>query len=200
MRTAGADTDDDIALGNRAAIEHLAALDGAHGEARKVVLAGCVHVRHLRSFATDQGSAGLHAALGDTRNHGAGDIVVQLAAGEIVEEKQGLSALDEHIVDAHGDEIDTNRVMDAKVLGQHELGADAIRTGYQHWLLIAPRRQRKQATKPTETGKHLGASSAFHERLDALNEFVPRVDVDAGVFVRKWFIAHFGVAYSARAI
>ena len=49
-------------------------------------------------------------------------------------------------------------------------------------------------------GEDFRTPCAPDERLDALDEFIARVDIDAGIFVSEWFIAHCGVAYSARAI
>ena len=39
-------------------------------------------------------------------------------------------------------------------------------------------------------GQHFRAARALHGVADALDEFVPRVDVDAGVLVGQLFVAH----------
>ena len=56
---------------------------------------------------------------------------IELAGGEIVEEEQRLGALHDEVVDAHGDEIDADRVVDAGLDGDLELGADAVVGGDQ---------------------------------------------------------------------
>ena len=91
-------------------------------------------------------------------------------------------------------------VAPAEVFREHQLGAYAVRARDQHGLTVASLRQREQAAKAAEPGEDLGSPGSLHERLDSLDEFVAGVDVDAGIFVGKWFIAHFGVAYSARTI
>ena len=90
--------------------------------------------------------------------------------------------------------------MFAEALGQHQLGADAVGARYEHRLPVATGRQGEQPPESADAGENLGPPRTGHERLDAFDEFVARVDVDAGVFVGKWFFAHFGVAYSERAI
>ena len=136
VRSAGGDSNDDVTLGDGAAIDHFPALDRADCETREVILAGRIHVRHFSGLATHQGSAGLQAALRDSRDDVAGDFVVELATGEIVEEEQRFRTLDQHVIDAHGNEIDTDRVVNAQVLCQHELGSDAVCSGDENRLVV----------------------------------------------------------------
>ena len=56
---------------------------------------------------------------------------LELAAGEIVEEKQRLGALHHEIVDRHGDKIDADGVMTAGLDRDLDLGADAVGGGDQ---------------------------------------------------------------------
>ena len=114
------------------------ALDGADREAGEVEVAALIEPRHLGGLAADQGGAGDPAALGD-----AGDELdrvsrLELAGGEIVEEEQRLGALDDEIVDAHGDEVDADRVEDAGVDGDLQLGADAVGGGDQDRVAHSP--------------------------------------------------------------
>jgi hypothetical protein len=87
--------------------------------------------RHLRCFAADERRAGLPAALGDAGDDGGGDRHLELAGGVIVEEKQRLGALHDEVVDAHGDEVDADGVVNAGLDGDAQLGADAIVGGNQ---------------------------------------------------------------------
>ena len=65
-----------------------------------------------------------------------------------------------------------------------ELGADAVGAGDQHRLAeaLADLEQRAEAA---DAGQHFGPQRALRERLDALDERVAGVDVDAGVAVGK---------------
>ena len=65
-----------------------------------------------------------------------------------------------------------------------ELGADAVGARDEHRLAIALR-QLDERAEAADAGEHLGAQRALRERLDALDERVAGVDVDAGVAIRK---------------
>ena len=72
-----------------------------------------IHAGHFGRLAADQGAAGLPAPVGYAGNDRRSLFGVELAGGEIIEEEQRLGALDDKIVDAHGDEIDADRVVPA---------------------------------------------------------------------------------------
>src|SRR5439155_816640 len=78
------------------------ALDDADGEARQVVLTGGVQVGELRGLAADEGAAREPAA-GDDALHDRLDARrVKTRGADVVEEIEGLGAVDEDVVDAHG--------------------------------------------------------------------------------------------------
>ena len=151
-------------------------------EAGQVVLARRVHVRHLGGLAADQGAAGLLAAAGDAADHRDRGVHVELAGGEVVQEEQRLGALDQDVVDAHGDQVDADGVVAAQLLGQLELGADAVGAGDQHRLAVLAG-QVEQGAEPAQAAHHLRAEAAPHQRLDPLHDLVAGVDVHARVAV-----------------
>ena len=83
---------------------------------------------------------------------------VELAGGEIVEEEQRLGALHDDVVDAHRDEVDADRRVDAGVDGDLELGADAVIGGDQHRIDETGRLEVEQAAKAADFG--IGARRA----------------------------------------
>jgi len=83
VQTAGADADQHISRGRSAAIEDACALDGAHGEAREVVLAWLVEARHFRRLTTQQRAARELTAARDPANHGLARVHVEGAGGEL---------------------------------------------------------------------------------------------------------------------
>ncbi len=109
--------------------QHLVAVHGPHREAGQVVVAFAVHARHLRRLAADQGRAGQEAALGDARDHPLGHVHVQLGGGVVVEEHQGLGALGQQVVHAHGYQVDADVVVAARFDGDLQLGADPVGGG-----------------------------------------------------------------------
>ncbi len=164
--------------------------DHAHAEAREVVLAFGVHSGHLRGLAADERAAGRLAAQRDALDHVRRHRLVELAAGEIVEEEERLRALDEHVVDAHRDEIDADRVVPVQRECELELGAHAVGARYEHRMAVLLRDLHERA-EPADTGEHLGPHGALCERLDGLDQRVALVDVYAGITIRKAF-AHGG--------
>jgi len=92
----------------------------------QIVLARRVHARHFGGLAADQGAARQFAAARDAAHHRRRGIDIQLAAGKVVEEKQRLGALHQHVVDAHGHQVDAHRVVQLPLEGQLELGAHAV--------------------------------------------------------------------------
>jgi hypothetical protein len=81
---------------------------------------------------------------------------VELAGGEIVEKKQRLGALHQHVVDAHADQIDADAVVPVQLLRQLQLGADAVGAGHQHRLAVLAR-QVEQRAESAQSAHHLGA-------------------------------------------
>ena len=151
-------------------------------EAREVVFAGRVHARHLGGLAADQRAAGLLAALGDALDHVGGDVDVELAAREVVEEEQRLGArtrMSLTLIATRSMPTVSWRFEREREL---ELGAHAVGARDQHRLAkaLADLDQRAEAA---DAAQHLGAHRALGERLDALDQRVAGVDVDAGVAV-----------------
>ena len=102
---------------------------GADRETGQVIVTFAVEARHLRGFPANQGGAGAPTALGDAGDHLAAGLDRKFRGGVIIQKKQRLTALHHQVVDAHGDQVDTDRVMAAGLNGDHQFGADAIGRG-----------------------------------------------------------------------
>ena len=173
--SAGADVD---------AGQQPAALSRADGEAGEVVIAGGVHARHLRRFATDQGAARLPAPGGDAGDHTLCDRRIQLAGGEIVEEEQRFGPLDHKVVDAHGDKVDADCVMPARCDRQFQLGADAVGRRHQDRIPIACVTQIEQAAEPAKPAQAAGPLGGARERLDRVHQRCACRNIDTSAPVR----------------
>ena len=79
--------------------------------------------------------------------------------------------------------------MPAGVNREPELGADPVGAGDQHRTAITLERQLDQRAEAADAGQHFGPHGAPHQRLDALDERVAGVDVDAGVAIRVAAVA-----------
>src|SRR5690606_9687899 len=182
MHAAGGQSDDGIADADPAAVQNGGFFDCADGKTRQIVFTIGIHARHFGCLATDQGTAGALAAFGDSANHAAGRIDVQVAAGEIVEEEERLCALGENVVHAHGDEVDAYGVVPIPLECQTQLGAHAVGARYQHRLAIFLRHLEKCA-EPTDSTHDAFAHGTFCQWLDTLDQSIACIDVHTGVAI-----------------
>ena len=118
------------------------------------------------------------------------DVDIQTPAGEIVKEEQRLGSLHDDIIDAHRNEIDTDRIVAIQLPREDEFGADAVRTRHENRFAVAIPRQGEQAAESAKTGHDFGAASSLDQRLDAIDERITGIDIDAGIFVGQWFFGH----------
>ena len=139
-----------------------AALGRPDGETREVKVARRVEARHLRRFAADQRAARLRAAFRYALDDRGRDILVESAGGKIVQKQERLRALNDDVVDAHRNQIDADRVVDAALDRDLHLGADAVIGGDQNRIDEAGRLEIKKAAKSrlAPRRRRVGASLA----------------------------------------
>ena len=112
-------------------------LDDADAEAGEVVVLAVIEAGQLGGLATDERAARLPAALGDAADDARAGLDVERAGREVVEEEQRLGAGDEHVVDAHRDEVDADRVVAVRRERRLQLRADTIGAADEDRLLVA---------------------------------------------------------------
>src|SRR5690349_17522048 len=117
MRAGGGEAEHRVTRLHAAAVENPVLFHDADTEAGEVEVAVRIHPRHFRSLAADERTACLPATLGDATDHGSSGATVELAGGVVVEEKEWLRALHEHVVDAHRYEIDAHALVAPHVDG-----------------------------------------------------------------------------------
>ena len=76
--------------------------------------------------------------------------------------------------------------------GDFELGAHAVGAGHQHGLFVAFGHLEQRA-EATDTGQNALAHRLFGQRLDALDQRVACIDIDAGIFVCAQFCTRSGL-------
>jgi hypothetical protein len=162
--------------------QDLGFFNSTHGKPGQVVFTGRVHAGHLGGFTTDQRAAGQLAAPGNTTHHGGCGVHIELAAGKVVQKEQGLGTLHQHVVHAHGNQVNAHGVVHGPFKRQLEFGAHAVGAADQHGLFVAFG-YFKQGTKAANARQHAFAHGFFGQRLDAFNQGVARVDVDTSIFV-----------------
>ena len=167
------------------------ALRRPDGKSREVIIALTVQPRHLRRLTAHQRAASLVAARGDTRDHLPRLPWLQLAGGEIVQEKQRLRPLHHDVVDAHRDQVDANRVVDPRLDRYLQLGPDPIGAGHQHRVHEARRLQVEQRPETAKPAHHPRPRRRLRQRLDRLHQRVARRDIHARGAIGQtlWLIA-----------
>ena len=185
MHAGGGEAEQNVTLGDVRARQQAGALDGADGEAGEVIVACLVEAGHLGRLAADQRGAGDAATLGDAGDDRRGFLRVELAGGEIVEEEQRLGALDDQVVDAHGDEVDADRVVNSGIDRDLELGADTVIGGDQQRIVIAGSLRVEDAAEAADVGIRARPAGRLDEWLDHVDETVAGVDIDACVGVAE---------------
>ena len=153
MQARGRQAEDQVAGEYLGAVDDVLALDDADREARQVVLVLRVHAGHLRGLAAEQDAAKpAAAALHDAGDDALGAFQLELAGGVVVEEDQGLGAAADQVVDAHGDEVDADRVVPVEGEGELELGADAVGAGDEVPGAVAVEVEGNRPAKPPMAG------------------------------------------------
>ena len=185
--TAGRKPDQSVAGCDAAAVDDGIVVDHADAETRQIVVIGGVHVGHLRRLAADERDTGELAAFGDAFDDPIGHLFVELAGGIIIEKIERLGALHDHVVGAHGHQIDADAGVDARIDGETQLGADAVGPRNQNRPRVAIHRQLEQAAEAAENGNDTAAPGAFRKRLDAVHQAIATFDVDTGIAVGDGF-------------
>ena len=87
MNAGGGEAENNVAFGDIAARQHLAALDRADGEAREIVVVAAIESGHLRGLAADQRAAGFAATDRNAGDHGGADFRLEFSTCIVVEKK-----------------------------------------------------------------------------------------------------------------
>src|ERR1700730_878546 len=182
MRAGGGQPDDRITGIDPCAVDDRTLLNHAHAEPGEVVIVTRVDARHFGGLTTDQRRSRLDAAFGDTSDYRLRDVDSQLPCRVVVQKEEGLRSLDDNIVHAHGDQVNSNGVVATGVDREPKFCADAVRARNEHGLLVACG-DFHQGAEAADAREDFGALRAPNDWLDALDELIARIDVDTGVAV-----------------
>ena len=183
MDAGGGEAQNDVAFGDIAGRQQLAAFGSAHGKACEIIVAASIHAGHFGGLAADQRTACLAATRRNAADDGRTLVGVELAGGEVVEEKQRFGTLHDEVVDAHGDEVDADRVMLVGIDGDLQLGADAVIGGNQDRILETGRLQVEQAAEAADLAIGARTARRAHMRLDLFHQKISGVDIHTCIAV-----------------
>ena len=168
-----------VAGTDAAPVDEAPTLHHPQGEPRQVVLAGRVEVGQLRDLPADEGAPRLAAAGGDAADHGLDGARHHPVDPDVVEEDEGLGAVDEEVVDAHRDQVDADGVVAPGQEGNPELRADAVRRRQEHGVLVAAR-DAEEPREGADVAQDLRAVRRARPRRQAPDGLLAGIDVDAG--------------------
>ena len=134
MDAAGGQGDDHVPGGHGPLVDDPGPVHDARGVARQVVLVLRVEAGHLGGLAADEGRPRLDAAVAHALDDVRDPLRHVFAAGDIIEEKQGLGPAADDVVDAHGHAVHAHGVVLVHEKGQLQLGAHPVGARDQHRL------------------------------------------------------------------
>lgn len=178
MNSRGGNTDENITgldLGQTR--QDLVPFDGANNKASSVVVTLGVDAGHFGSFAANERTSRLQASINDALDHIPGLQDIQLPARKVVEEKQRIRSLSQHIVHIHGNEIDANRIMDPCALSNFELGADAVGSRDKNGIFETAGFQVKGPAETSNVGIRAHTPGRFDKRFDKVHQAVAGINV-----------------------
>ena len=129
--------------------------------------------------AADEGRPRLDAAVAHALDDVGDPLRHVFAAGDIIEEKQGLGPAADDVVDAHGHAVHAHGVVLVHEKGQLQLGAHPVGAGDQHRLGHAGQVRHEQAAEAADVGADALRGGAGDMALHQLHGPVPGGDVHA---------------------
>ena len=176
-------TDEDVPRGDGLAVDQLPPRNDADDESRNIVLAVGVEARHLGGLAAKQRATVSAARAREPLDNLHGDVRVQPAGGQIVEEEERVGALHEDVVDAVVHEVHADRRVHAGHERDPQLGPDAVGARDEHRIVPAGVTEPEEPAERPNLGQHPRCERAARERPNPANDLVAGVDVDAALLV-----------------
>lgn len=154
--------------------------DSTYCETGEIEIARLVDIRHFRRFATNERASGLPATIGDSCYQSPCALDIEPGSRQIVEKEERRCPLNDEVIDAHGDQINTETIDSVYGDGKQELGTDTIRGRDQYRIAKTAGSDVKQTTETTEIGIAAGPGRRLHNRPDRFDQCIAGGDVDAG--------------------
>ena len=98
---------------------------------------------------------------------------VELPGRVIIEEEQGFGALDDQVVGAHRDQVDSDPAVTAGLDRQLELGPDPVVRGDEQGVANSRGLQVEEAAEPAKLGVRAGPRGRSRHRADRFTSALP---------------------------
>jgi hypothetical protein len=181
VEAGGGEADEDVADFDFFSGDEFVAVNDSDDEAGEIVFALDVKAGHLRGFATDEGAAVGAAGVGESGDDFFGDLGIEAAGGEVVEEEERGRALDGDVVDAVIHEVGADGVVDFEGEGEFELGADSVGGGDEDGIFPFSGVEFEEAAEAADVADDGTIEGALGEIFDALFGAVSDGDVHARI-------------------
>ena len=176
---------DHVAGADVSGIEHLGAIDDAHGEAGQIVVVRAHDAGVLGHLAAHERAARQLAAVGHAFHDLRHVLGLDVPDGHVIQEEQRLGAGGQDVVHAHGHQVLAHRLVTVQQLGEHELGAYAIRARDEDGILhVLQRGGGEEPAEAADTAHNLGTVGCGNHLLDGVHRAAALGGVHAGVLVR----------------
>ncbi len=176
-------TDEDVPRADALTVDQLPPRNDADDEPRNIVLAVGVETRHLGGLAAKQRAAVGAARAREALDNLHGDVRVQPAGGQIVEEEERVRPLHEDVVDAVVHEVDADRRVHAGHERDPQLGPDAVSARDEHRIVPAGVTETEEPAERPNLGQNSRREGTARERPNPANDLVAGVDIDAALLV-----------------
>jgi hypothetical protein len=93
--------------------------------------------------------------------------------------------LHHEVVDAHGDQVDADRVVTPRFDGDFQLGADAIGGDDQQGILETGGARIEECAEAAQRRVGARPRGGARQRRDGLDQGVAGIDIDTGIFVGR---------------
>ncbi len=125
------------------------------------------------------------AAFGDAGDHFLRLCHGQLPGRKIVQEEQRLRTAHRNIIHAHRHEINTDRVVLVHHEGNLQFRPDSVCSGNEYGLFVFACLKAKKPAKASEVGQNFWTERRTNERLDAIDEFIARIDIHTSIAIGR---------------
>ncbi len=132
----GAEAEDNVTRLDAHGIDRAREFNNTDGEAGEVEIVAGVDPGHLGGLAAEEGATGASATFRDPFEDVAEHSFIDFANGDVIEEKEGFGTLDDHVVDVHADEVNTDRVKLAELRGDFDFGAAPVGTRDENRVFV----------------------------------------------------------------
>src|SRR5262249_39946084 len=155
--------------------------ENADNEPCKIILAVGKVTRMFGRFSANQRAAGLTAPCHDPVYDRFGNFDIELATDKIIKEKKRRCTLGQNIVYTHGDQVDSDSVVNSRHEGDFQLGPNAIGGETQDGIPIVVRLEIEERAEAADTCQYPGCFRALRNGRDPAYQCVTGFDTHAGL-------------------